>query len=409
MPGCYGRGLAPQNAPAFAAACLLSRDQARPKRDARECQGRPEQPRARHHTQLWEKVPGHPYFVRTPPKGAATEALLRLTLCAASIPLRSLLTVRTLAWKLPDSVLLPKGPVFWAASKGETKIQVCIFGSVGLAVEWWIKKEEAGRRFGGQVGFKATSPSLFVAASMDTTKLLCYTGMMVVSLASLTHSPGTHMRLASIFFGSLISSILSLHGILLVLVSIMAHALIAVPVFTIMLALFSTLAVLACLSLYETYHAFICLGPGSVPPSFSDYIRMASGGCHVTRAVNGYLLPLPVRQGPTPYVYGTAPHVQINQHSPEDVQMYFADRFALFADLQPTSGAVLTTGWGEVHPLAGKGLPNTLALVYAPREYSEVCTVMSIIEASAKFLADVDLRCIDEIQIGKTHCSGNKF
>lgn len=130
MPSLLSRGLAPAKR-----ACLLSRPppKARPKRT---CQGlRPlpaeslpskssvfhvnhflfcnfslnksqskltdRQPRARHHKQLWEKVPGHPYHVRITPKGAATEALLRLTLCAASIPLRFLLAVRTLAWKLP--------------------------------------------------------------------------------------------------------------------------------------------------------------------------------------------------------------------------------------------------------------------------------------------------------------------
>lgn len=51
---------------------------------------------------------------------------------------------------------------------------------------------------------------------------------------------------------------------------------------------------------------------------------------------------------------------------------------------------VLQTGRGEIHPLAGKCLPGTLALVYAPREYDEVCIVMSIIEAGAKFLASFD-------------------
>jgi hypothetical protein len=35
-------------------------------------------------------------------------------------------------------------------------------------------------------------------------------------------------------------------------------------------------------------------------------------------------------------------------------------------------------------------LPGTLALVYAPREYSEVCTVMRIVEAGAKYLESID-------------------
>lgn len=50
---------------------------------------------------------------------------------------------------------------------------------------------------------------------------------------------------------------------------------------------------------------------------------------------------------------------------------------------------VATTGWGEVHPLAGRELPGTLVLVYAPREYGEVCVIMKIIEAGARFLEGV--------------------
>jgi hypothetical protein len=40
-------------------------------------------------------------------------------------------------------------------------------------------------------------------------------------------------------------------------------------------------------------------------------------------------------------------------------------------------------------------LPGTLTLVYAPREYSEVCTVMGIIEAGSKYLASLDGKTIE--------------
>lgn len=160
------------------------------------------------------------------------------------------------------------------------------------------------------------------------------------------------------------------------------------------------------------------------------------------------------RQGPTPYTVGTSLHKQINQQTPEDVQQYFTDLLALFAATHFKSGSVtsspsgttssvlaspcncfsslslrtfgcnvcqpqrsncgvhvtlhpsdfeevLRTGHGEMHPLASTNsrfshsrgnscLPSTLALVYAPREYSEVCTVMRIIEAGAKYVASID-------------------
>lgn len=169
---------------------------------------------------------------------------------------------------------------------------------------------------------------------------------------------------------------------------------------------------------------------------------------------NGLFQQMSPRSGLTPYTVGATLHEQISQQPPEDVQQYFADRLALFAAMQyddsngtsSTSGTtasilvsscdcvsspslrtfgcsvcctqqsscgahvilhpadleeVIRTGHGEIHPLVNTGspfsrsresscLPGTLALVYAPREYSEVCTVMRIIEAGVKYLASID-------------------
>jgi hypothetical protein len=168
----------------------------------------------------------------------------------------------------------------------------------------------------------------------------------------------------------------------------------------------------------------------------------------------GFLQQMSSRQGATPYTIGTTSHEQINQQPPKDVHQYFADRLALFASTQSiesnivlstpgTTASVLanscdcissptlrtfgcsvcyphrskggvhvilhpsdfetvtSTGHGEMHPLAttdspfsrSRGnpcLPGTLALVYAPREYNEVCTVTRIIEAGAKYVASVE-------------------
>jgi hypothetical protein len=200
----------------------------------------------------------------------------------------------------------------------------------------------------------------------------------------------------------------------------------------------------------------VALGPG---------LALPSSGAGFWRAIQiarrrpdsnstGFLQQMSPREGPTPYTVSATLHEQINQQPAEDVQQYFADRLALFAATQAdddnvlssTSGTtasslanscdctsssnlrafgcsiccsqrsncsthvilhpadlekVISTGHGEIHPLANTDcsfsragssscLPGTLVLVYAPREYSEVCTVMQIIEAGAKYLASID-------------------
>ena len=58
---------------------------------------------------------------------------------------------------------------------------------------------------------------------------------------------------------------------------------------------------------------------------------------------------------------------------------------------------VLASGWGERHPLAGKQihgkklLPSGFVMLYAPRQESEVETVMEIVKAGAWWVGGVDL------------------
>ena len=58
---------------------------------------------------------------------------------------------------------------------------------------------------------------------------------------------------------------------------------------------------------------------------------------------------------------------------------------------------VLSTGWGQRHPLAGKYvhgkqlLPSGFVMVYAPRLESEIETVMEIVKAGAWWVGGVDL------------------
>lgn len=246
------------------------------------------------------------------------------------------------------------------------------------------------------------------------------------------------MRFFLILLGSFMSLLVSLEGILLTLVGITAHTALAMPLLTVLTTSVAALAILVSFRVYEAYCAFTTLGPGGLPPSISNFVRLASipwfASFHDNSKGAGHLQPLPIRPGPTPYASPSFPHRQINQLSPEDVQMYFTDRLALFAELQSdpeqstanvlksssprrcdsgvelrTFGCearsvlknedegsvhvvlhpvdfeqVATTGWWEVHPLAVRRLPGTLVLVYAPREYGEVC-VMKIIEAGARF------------------------
>ena len=58
---------------------------------------------------------------------------------------------------------------------------------------------------------------------------------------------------------------------------------------------------------------------------------------------------------------------------------------------------VLSAGWGERHPLAGKYvhgkelLPTGFVMVYAPQQESQIETVMDIVKAGAWWVGGVDL------------------
>ena len=58
---------------------------------------------------------------------------------------------------------------------------------------------------------------------------------------------------------------------------------------------------------------------------------------------------------------------------------------------------VISAGWGERHPLAGKYihgrklLPSGFVMVYAPRDESQIKTVMEIVKAGAWWVGGVDL------------------
>jgi hypothetical protein len=53
---------------------------------------------------------------------------------------------------------------------------------------------------------------------------------------------------------------------------------------------------------------------------------------------------------------------------------------------QPTAVMAIAGGWAEPHPLALRGIaPQTLVMVYGPRDDSELETIWRLIEASYEF------------------------
>ena len=71
---------------------------------------------------------------------------------------------------------------------------------------------------------------------------------------------------------------------------------------------------------------------------------------------------------------------------------------------------VLSAGWGERHPLAGKYvhgrqiLPPGFVMVYAPRQASDVETVLEIVKAGAWWVGGVDLSKANGL--GREGCGG---
>lgn len=288
-----------------------------------------------------------------------------------------------------------------------------------------------------------------------SSNLIATMSSLIVASLPLFCTSYTKMEKATLLAGFAFDTVLSFDGLFLFLVSNIALTLFGTSLFTVSLGSTLVLVAVAIHKMQEAHSAFMALAPGSIPSSAAGFwkaIQIARSG-PVVRGI-GYLQPLGLRSGSTPYTAGTAPQQQTNQQSPEDVQQYFSDRLSLFAMLQSddsstissvsdvtastpasscdctshpdlrmfgcgicrplgsNSGAhvilhpsdfeqVTETGWGEVHPLANSGcafsrsrrnpcLPGTLTLVYAPREYSEVCTVMRIIEAGSKYLASLE-------------------
>jgi hypothetical protein len=269
-----------------------------------------------------------------------------------------------------------------------------------------------------------------------------------------------------------LNAMISLKGLLLVLVSIIAHIVFAVQLLTITLTSASVVAALTAHKIHEAYNAFMALSQGSVPTNgFMRAMQIAQQ--NVTTFGTGYLSSLSLRPGSTPYVVGTAPHRQINQTTPEGVLSYWTTRMASFASLKVKSSnsstktttttrssscscpaatglrtvgcniccphgsdgsshvvlhpcdveTVVQNGWGELHPHANTGsyfapsdascyMPATLALIYAPRIYPEVSTVMKIVKVGSRYLNSLGSQQVVVCQKSRSlyrSCNGQQY
>lgn len=266
--------------------------------------------------------------------------------------------------------------------------------------------------------------------------------------ATISTGPQQRTNMVTLTVRFAINAMISLNGLLLVLVSIVAHVVCALPLLTVILASASVAAALTACKMHEAYNVFMTLSQGSIPANgFMRAMQIARQG--ITASNTGYLTSLTPRPGPTPYVVGTAPHRQINQTSPESVLSYYTYRLTFFAILQskPSNNStknttrsssckcpqntglrtlgcnfccphgsdgsthvvlhpadletVVQNGWGELYPHASTGsyyapssascsMPATLALIYAPRTYPEVSTVVKIVKAGARYLNSLE-------------------
>ncbi|KAI9866056.1 MAG: hypothetical protein M1830_006046, partial [Pleopsidium flavum] len=104
----------------------------------------------------------------------------------------------------------------------------------------------------------------------------------------------------------------------------------------------------ACHLIYKDYTAFLSLGPGGTPSTFSGYLRICFLRLfalkdpytpvpipNIIRPHSSYLHGMPKRPGPRPQVAGIAPHRQTIQKSSASVFAALSNEIATLADLHP--------------------------------------------------------------------------
>ena len=80
--------------------------------------------------------------------------------------------------------------------------------------------------------------------------------------------------------------------------------------------------------------------------------------------------------------------------TPPEIAHLHGSECSLHLTLHPADAAVvIERGWGERHPLAGRGnwVPKGFVLIYAPRNEAEVETVMEIVRAGGWWVGGIEL------------------
>lgn len=177
---------------------------------------------------------------------------------------------------------------------------------------------------------------------------------------------------------------------------------------------FTVLAILlpAMLSLWHDYLAFLSLGPGGTPSTFSGFLRIKFLGCFALPNpyepapcprrfvdVPGYLRPLPKRPPPRPCTRGIAPHRQITQKA---TRADFARLSAGLEALAAGSGSAWKVGTScfEKH---GTGLFSTAPDPWRRRCGGEICHVHPSDGSMHMTLHPADARAVLEAGWGERH------
>lgn len=93
----------------------------------------------------------------------------------------------------------------------------------------------------------------------------------------------------------------------------------------------------------------------------------------------------------------------ICSHPGEIAHLHNVDGGSMHLTLHPLDAAVvISNGWGERHPLAGRGswVPNGFIMVYAPRTTEEIEVVMEIVRAASWWIGGCALKSRAEEQAG---------
>ena len=105
-------------------------------------------------------------------------------------------------------------------------------------------------------------------------------------------------------------------------------------------------------------------------------------------------LQMPASQKNTRCALSTSPLNPTCGHPAEIAHMHTVDS-SMHMTLHPADAAVVIShGWGERHPLAGRGpwVPKGFIMVYAPRSQDEVNVLMEIVRAGTWWVGGCDLK-----------------